>query len=198
MKLPAWARANGIHPKTAYSWHRKGTMPFPTRQVGPKTILVDDPAFDQKEEQPIAGLYARVSSSDQKADLDRQTARLCEWAAREGIKVGRVESETASGMNGSRRKLQRLLADPQCSMIVVEHRDRLARMNSELIEAALRAQGRRLVVLSDDEVEDDLVRDVIEVMTSFCARMYGRRSAKARALKAVECAAETPPIEESS
>ncbi|MDT0470491.1 recombinase family protein, partial [Streptomyces gibsoniae] len=73
--------------------------------------------------------------------------------------------------------------------VVVEHKDRLGRMNVELIEAALSATGRQLVVLDDGEVEDDLVRDMVEVLTSFCARLYGRRSAKNRARKALEAAA---------
>jgi putative resolvase len=61
-------------------------------------------------------------------------------------------------------------------------------MNTELVESALGAHGRRLVVLDDGEVDDDLVRDMVEVLTSFCARLYGRRSARNRALKAVGCA----------
>jgi putative resolvase len=69
------------------------------------------------------------------------------------------------------------LADPKVTAVVVEHRDRLGRMNTELVEAALCAHGRRLVVLDDSEVDDDLVRGMVEVLTSFCARLYGRRSA---------------------
>jgi putative resolvase len=91
-------------------------------------------------------------------------------------------------MNGHRPKLRRLLADPSVASVVVEHRDRLARMNAELVEAVLAAAGRRLVVVEAGEVADDLVGDVVEVLTSFCARLYGRRSARNRALKAVRCA----------
>ncbi len=80
-------------------------------------------------------------------------------------------------MNGSRAKVRRLLADPKVSAVVVEHRDRWGRMNTELVEAALWAHGRRLVVLDDGEVTDDLVPDMVEVLTSFCARLYGRGSA---------------------
>ncbi|MCA2183454.1 IS607 family transposase, partial [Nonomuraea glycinis] len=116
-------------------------------------------------------------------------ARLSEWAAKAGHTVVRVESEVASGMNGGRTKARRLLADVKVTIVVVEHRDRLGRMNTELVEAALEAAGRRLVVLDDGEVEDDLVRDMVEVLTSFCARLYGRRSAKNRAKKALEAAA---------
>lgn len=72
--------------------------------------------------------------------------------------------------------------------MVVEHRDRLGWMNTELVESALAAHGRQLVVLDDGEVDDDLVHEVVEVLTSFCARLYGRSSARNRALKAVGCA----------
>jgi putative resolvase len=84
----------------------------------------------------------------------------------------------------------RLLADPAVRTIVVEHRDRLARFGSEYIEAALRAGGRRLAVVDDSEMRDDLVQDMIAVLTSFCARLYGRRAAKNRAEKALAAAAE--------
>ncbi len=113
---------------------------------------------------------------------------MTSWAADAGGTVVRVEAEVGSGMNGSRAKIRRMLADPKVTAVVVEHRDRLGRMNTELVEAALSAHGRRLVVLDDGEVDDDLVRDMVEVLTSFCARLYGRRSARNRALKAVGCA----------
>jgi putative resolvase len=102
--------------------------------------------------------------------------------------VVRVAAEVGSGMNGSRAKVRRLLADPRVTAVVVEHRDRLGRMNTELVESALAAHGRRLVVIDDGEVDDDLVRDMVEALTSFCARLYGRRSARNRVLKAVGCA----------
>ena len=99
-----------------------------------------------------------------------------------------LNSKPFGPLNGSRPKVRRLLADPKVTAVVVEHRDRLGRMNTELVESALSAHGRRLVVLDDGEVADDLVRDTVEVLTSFCARLYGRRSARNRALKAVGCA----------
>jgi putative resolvase len=77
-------------------------------------------------------------------------------------------------------------------VIVVEHRDRLARFGSEYIEATLAASGRKLVVVDTGEMKDDLVQDMIDVLTSFCARLYDRRSAKNRALKAVAATQEEP------
>jgi putative resolvase len=126
-------------------------------------------------------------------NLDRRIARLTLWAAGTGVAVARVEAEVGSGMNGSRVKLRRMLSDPDVTQVVVEHRDRLGRMNTELIEAALAAHGRSLVVVDSEEVEDDLVPDMIEVMTSMCARLYGRRGAKNRALRAVKCAESDVP-----
>ena len=102
--------------------------------------------------------------------------------------VDSVVTEVGSGMNGKRRKLARLLSDANVSTIVVDHRDRLARFGVEHLEAALSAQGRRVVVVDDGEVDDDLVRDMTEVLTSFCARLYGRRGARNRAEKALNCA----------
>jgi putative resolvase len=74
---------------------------------------------------------------------------------------------------------------------VVEHRDRFARFGSDYFAASLQANGRRLVVVDDGEVDDDLVRDMTEVLTSFCARRYGRRGAAHRAAKALAAAQES-------
>lgn len=193
MNLREWALAQGLHPQTAYRWFREGKLPVPATRVGPRTILVNMDAVTAPTITGGVGLYARVSCHDQKADLDRQVGRLSAWAAQTGLRVVRVESEVGSGMNGSRAKARRLLADPAVTALVVEHRDRLARMNTELVEAALAASGRRLVVLDAGEVDDDLVCDMVEVLTSFCARLYGRRSARNRAEKALKCAAEDTP-----
>jgi putative resolvase len=193
MKLAAWARANGVHPQTAYRWFRQGTMPVPARRLPSGTILVEVPGgnSDGTEEQRVV-LYARVSAHDQRTDLDRQVARLSAWAAGQGIVVAEVVGEVGSGMNGRRPRLRRLLADPTVAMIVVEHRDRLARFGVEYLEAALGAQARRLVVLDPDEASEDLVSDLVEVLTSFCARLYGRRGARNRALRAVTCTKQLP------
>ena len=187
MNLTEWARAQGIHPQTAYRWFREGMLPVPAVRVNSRSVLVA-PGAPAQSAATAYGLYARVSSHDQKDDLDRQVARLTAWAADAGGQVVRVEAEVGSGMNGSRAKVRRMLADPAVTAVVVEHRDRLGRMNTELVESALAAHGRRLVVLDEGEVDDDLVRDMVEVLTSFCARLYGRRSARNRALKAVGCA----------
>lgn len=197
MNLKEWATLQGIHPQTAYKWFKAGTLPVPAQRVGPKLIIVN-PEGPVPAATGGIGLYARVSSHDQKQDLERQMARLQAWADTTGMPVLRAESETASGMNGVRPKLRRLLADPRVKTIVVEHRDRLGRMNTELVESALEASGRRLVVMDPQELDDDLVRDMTEALTSFCARLYGPRSATHRAEAALKAAGAAPDTAEDA
>ncbi|GAA1838166.1 hypothetical protein GCM10009682_63390 [Luedemannella flava] len=137
-------------------------------------------------------VYARVSSVDQKADLDRQVARVTVWATGQRLPVDRVVTEIGSAFDGHCKRFQALLGDPSVSTIVAEHRGRFARFGAEYVEAALRAQGRRLLVVDPAEVDDDLVRDVTEILTSLCARLYGRRAAANRARRAVQAAIEDP------
>jgi len=163
-------------------------MPVPVERVGG---LVHAPKYEAPPA-PTAGrhtvCYVRVSSSDQKADLQRQADRLKAFAVNLGVKDAQVVTEIGSGVNDKHRKLNKVLADPTVGTIIVEHRDRLARMNAGLIESALEASGRRLIVIDDTDLDDDLARDVTEVLTSFCVRLYGRGAARSKveaALKAV-------------
>ena len=185
MKLAEWARRNGVHPQTAYRWFREGTMPVPARRLPSGTIMVDVVGDDTQGQVVV---YARVSSADQRADLDRQVARVAAWVTGQDMAVSRVVTEVGSALNGRRKKFLGLLRDPNVTTIVVEHRDRFARFGAEYVEAALAAQGRRLLVVDPAEVDDDLVRDVTEILTSLCARLYGRRAAANRASRAVAAA----------
>jgi putative resolvase len=185
VKLSEWAKRNGVHYQTAWVWARDGRMPVPVVQAPSGTWLVVEP------EQVHIGrvvAYCRVSSADLRADLDRQVARVVSGATQRGLAVGEVVTEIGSGLNGRRRKLHRVLSDPTATVVVAEHRDRLARFGVEHLEAALSAQGRRLVILDLAETTDDLVRDMTEVLTSMCARVYGQRGAKNRAARAVAAA----------
>ncbi|MBE3563550.1 MAG: IS607 family transposase [Hydrogenibacillus schlegelii] len=190
MKLSEWAKKRGITYKTAWRWVREGKMPVPFEITPSGTILVHEP---EEQKEGITALYARVSSSDQKADLKRQVVRLLEFANAQGLSVGKTVQEIGSGLNGRRRELIKLLSDPNVTTIVVEHRDRLTRFGFELIEAALRAQGRRILVVEEREVDDDLVPDMTDVLTALAARLYGKRSAKNRVKKALEALRHEDP-----
>lgn len=182
MKLSVWAKTQGISYRTAWRWFANGTLPVEAEQTSTGTILV-------KEEKVSGGkvaIYARVSSSDQKKDLESQICRLALFASSKKWTVTETIAEIGSGLNGHRPKLKKLLMNSDIDIILVEHPDRLVRFGFEYIESALSTQGRKILVLDKGELKDDLVSDMIEVLTSFCARLYGRRSAKNRAKKAVE------------
>ena len=184
VKLSEWARRQGVSYQTAWRWVRDGKMPVPVRQAASGTWIVEEAA--RAEGRVVA--YCRVSSADQKQDLDRQVARVVTEAAGRGLPVGEVVTEIGSGVNGKRRKLHRVLSDPTAAVIVVEHKDRLARFGVEHLQAVLAASGRDLVILDPQETTDDLVWDMTDVLTSMCARLYGQRAAKNRAARAVAAA----------
>lgn len=191
MLVREWAAREGLNPQTVWKWCRTGKMPVPVEHTPSGMWLVHDPKYETPTPDGNEGrtvCYARVSSADQKDDLKRQADRLKAFAIGMGVEDPEVVMETGSGMNDRRRKLNRLLSDPTVTGIIVEHRDRLARMNAGLVESALKAQGRRIIVVDDTELDDDLVRDMTEVLTSFCARLYGRRAAKYKAEAALRVA----------
>ena len=182
MKLSVWAKKQGVCYKTAWRWWSRGELPVKSRQMPTGTVILEDEAV------PVGSVvvYARVSSGDQKSDLDRQVARTLAWANERKLSVADSVCEVGSALNGSRTKLMKLLRDRGVGTIIVEHRERLMRFGFEYLEATLLAQGRKILVVEEKEVKDDLVRDMIEVLTSFCARLYGRRAAANRATRAVE------------
>ena len=192
MLVKEWAAREGLHPQTVWKWCREGTMPVPVEHTPTGMWLIHDPKYEARGAQAPAGgrtvCYARVSGPDQRNDLRRQADRLKAFALNMGVERPEVVAEVGSGMNDKRRKLNRLLADPGVGVIIVEHRDRLARMNAGLVESALKAQGRRLIVVDDEGLDDDLVRDMTEVLTSLCARLYGRRAAGNKAKAALRAA----------
>lgn len=188
MKLSVWAKENGVSYRAALNWFHAGTLPVPAQQLATGTILVDPPVT----ETGVVVAYCRVSSHDQKADLERQAGRVLTLSSECGIRIDRTVAEIGSGLNGRRTKLRKLLADPKVTTIVVEHRDRLARFGVQYLEAALAAHGRTVVILDDAELPDDLARDLTEVLTSMCARLYGRRSATRRAAAAVVAIEQVP------
>lgn len=186
-RLQEWAREEGISRATAYRLFRENKLPYPVERIGERIILLTIP---DPEPQGKLVIYARVSTRGQGEDLRRQKLRLLEHCVAQGWTVDQVIEEIASGLNDHRRGLLKILKDSSVTTIVVEHRERLTRMGFTMLQATLEAQGRRIVVLDEGELEDDLVRDVTEVLTSFCARLYGRRGARGRAQRALAQAEE--------
>ena len=162
MNLSAWAGQVGVSKYAACRWYHAG-LPVPARRAG-RLVLVE-PAGTRAESGRTV-IYTRVSSAGQHPGLDCQVARLSAWVTANGMAVGEVGTAIGSAMNGRRRKLGRVLADPAVARIAIEHRDRLSRFGVGHLQVALAAQGRQIMILDPGEVEDDLVRDMTGVLTS--------------------------------
>jgi putative resolvase len=183
MRLSAYAKQMGISYKTAFRWWRAGKLD--AYQLDTGTIIVREPG--QPQEAMSVALYARVSSTDQKEDLERQMQRLKDYAASRGYHVTKTVSELASGLNESRPKFLKLLTDASIGVIVVEHRDRATRFGLAYIECLMQMQGRRLEVIFPSDTDNDLVDDFIAVITGMASRIHGRRTSKRRAQKIKDC-----------
>ncbi|WP_149403531.1 IS607 family transposase [Dictyobacter sp. Uno17] len=192
MRLSAYAKKMGISYKTAFRWWKAGKLD--AYQLDTGTIIVREPA--QAQEALGVALYARVSSADQKEDLERQMQRLKDYAASRGYHVTKMVSEIASGLNDSRPKLMKILTDVSIGRIVVEHRDRLTRFGFHYIEQLLALQGRKLEVIFPGDTNNELVDDFIAVITSMASRIYGRRTSKRRAEKIKHCVEQAMKAED--
>ena len=181
VKLSEWAGISGVSRQGATWWLHAGVLPVPARQLAAGAVLVDAPG-------QVAGgvaVCARVSSCGQRSDLGRQVARLAGYLTAKGIASSKVVCGAGSGRNGHRTRLLGLLRDAWAGTVMAGHRERLAHFGVGYREAILAAQERKLIVVGQAGVSDGLVRDMVAVVTSLCARRCGRRSAMHRAEFAV-------------
>jgi len=135
-----------------------------------------------------AVIYARVSSSDQKSDLERQVQYLTQYCSAKGYKVVDVLSDVASGLNTERRGLLKLfnyVVNKQVDVVVVAYRDRLTRFGFEYLEYFFKQYGVRIEVVYGEEPKDayqELVEDLTAIVTSFAGKLYGLRSHRKKKL----------------
>ncbi len=185
MKLRDYARQQGVRYETAWRWFRDGKIAG--HRVGKHTILIDEEKTGTCSPPERVAIYARVSSAENKPNLDSQAERLLAYCSAKGYQVAKVVKEIGSGVNDSRPKLLGLLEDVNTTVIVVEHKDRLSRFGVRYIETLLRVQGRRLEIVNESEDDkEDLLADLTAILYSFCARMYGLRRAKGKTEKIVQ------------
>jgi len=177
----------GVTPSTLRRWEHEGTLVPDARTLGGYRRY-DLARIRPKQFHRHAALrktiaYARVSSHDQKEDLERQKPVLELYCARQGWTF-EVVADLGSGMNDHKQGLKRLLtdilADP-VGRLVVTHKDRLLRFGAELVFAICEAKQVEVVILNQGEdttLEAELAQDVLEIITVFSARLYGSRSRK--------------------
>lgn len=175
MKLSDYAKQQGVHYRTALRWFHDGKLTG--RQLDTGTILIDLPVEVKSTDRIV--VYARVSSSENKSNLDAQADRLVNYCMAKGWQVHQIIKEVGSGVNDGRQKFIELLGDTTVTKIVVEHKDRATRFGFNYIETLLKAQGRQIEVVNlADNGKEDLMQDLVSIIYSFSARMYGQRRAK--------------------
>jgi putative resolvase len=135
-----------------------------------------------------AVIYTRVSSFDQKSDLERQVQYLTQYCSSKGYRVVDVLSDVASGLKTDRKGLLKLfnyVINRQVDIVVITYRDRLTRFGFEYLEYFFNQYGVRIEVVFREEPKDvyqELVEDLIEIVTSFAEKLYGMRSHKKKRL----------------
>ena len=185
VKIGEASKLLGVNAKTLRRWEDSGAIkpakrtPKGTRLYSLQELLgVNDLTYPT-----IA--YARVSSSDQKEDLERQHAVLESFCNKNGWQT-EIIRDLGSGMNYNKKGLLRLLdlmVDGQMSRLVLTHKDRLLRFGAEILFRICEIKGIEVVIINKGEqpsFEEELTCDVMEIMTVFCAKLYGRRSEKSR------------------
>lgn len=182
-KLSQFAKMQGISKRTAWNWTKLGKVDYEKDSTG--HIWVIDNEKTKKD--PNVAIYVRVSSSENKTNLDSQADRLISYCNAKGYKVKHIVKEIGSGLNDNRPKLEKLLLDKGIDIIVVEHKDRLARFGINYIQKLLEMQGRSIEVVNNMVGDNnDLMTDFVSIITSFCSRLYGQRRTKRRTEKLIK------------
>lgn len=181
----------GVHEQTLRAWDRQGLLTPVRLPSGQRRYREEDLVAMSQGVPPARGvaLYARVSTKKQEemGNLDRQKERLLARAASEGMQVVAVCSDVASGLNTKRRGLAQVVKaarNDKIDVVLVEHRDRLARFGFEYLVWLFDAFGVRVEVMDSDEAtgssdsSSELVNDLLAIVASFAARLYGSRGGK--------------------
>jgi putative resolvase len=180
------AKALGVSITTLRRWEVEGRL-VPDRTAGRQRrydlLKLKPESFHAAPQERKTIAYARVSSHDQKEDLERQKQVLELYCARQGWTFD-VIADLGSGMNYNKKGLQRLLnevIDGKVGRLVIAHKDRLLRFGAELVFAICEAKDVEVIIINkgiDTTFEEDLAKDVLEIITVFSARLYGSRSRK--------------------
>lgn len=172
-KISQYAKLNHVQYRTIWNWIQQGKLQTIKTDTG-RILIIED-----EVKQLVVAIYARVSSAENKDNLERQKERLISYCNAKGYKVDKIVTEIGSGLNDKRIKLEKLLLDKNINLIVVEHADRLARFGLSYITKLLELDNRKIEIINPQQNErDDLMQDFVSIITSFTARLYGQRRTK--------------------
>lgn len=184
MKLSTYARQLGISYQTVWRLFKDGKLD--AYQLPTGTVIVRENKAAAVMTNSVA-VYCRVSSSENKKNLETQKIRLLDYCAAKGYKVSKVITEVGSGINDTRKQWTALLQDKTIKLIVVEHKDRFTRFGFNAYRVLLQNESRDIEVVNEAlDGKEDLLQDLVSIITSFCARIYGQRRCKRKTEKIIQ------------
>ena len=133
-------------------------------------------------------LYVRISGTKDR-NIDDQSNKILEWCKNRNISILNIYKDIGSGLNENRKGLKTLMEDAKqrkFNEILILHKDRLTRFGFSYLEQYFNSYDIRITIIEDSHIKEDYVKDLVDIMTSFCAKIYGRRSTKIKTLKAIE------------
>lgn len=180
-KISQYAKLNKVTYRTVWNWIKDGKIEI-VRTKTNRVLIVEN-----EVKQLSVAIYARVSSSENKNNLERQKERLLDYCAAKGYKVDYVVTEIGSGLNDERKKLEKILTNKTINLIVIEHSDRIARFGLNYIKKLLELDNRKIEIINPaTNVKEDLMQDFVSIITSFTARLYGQRRSKRKTEKIIQ------------
>lgn len=189
IKPSEYANMMSLSKKTVYVHFHNGLIPgYQDQNTG--TIYLENPEFNQNnnrdDDLTKVVLYARTSSSQNKQLVEDQLDRLRQYAISKGYTIVREIKEFGSGLNDNRRQLNSLFDDDSFDIIIVEHKDRLTRFGFNYLEHLFNNNNQKIEVVSHvDNADEDIIDDFTSIITSFCARIYGKRRSKRKSIKMI-------------
>lgn len=178
----------GVTPKTLRLWEKEGKIQCYKTEGGHRRYqLTELLSVSGTKRTSLTVAYARVSSPDQKKDLERQCQVLEIYCASKGFDLELI-SDLGSGLNDKKKgliRLIKLICSNQVDRLVITHKDSLLRFGSELIFSLCEHFGVEVIIINrteDSSLEEDLEKDVLEIITVFSARLYGSPSHKNKAI----------------
>lgn len=190
IKASEYAKKMSLHIRTVYRYYHNGKiMGYQDKDTG--TIFIKNP-FKKQNDKMFKNkviLYSRVSSSENKNNLDNQLERLRLYAVAKGYQIIKEVKEVGSGLNDNRAKLNGIFEKDlnKFEILLVEHKDRLTRFGFNYIELFLKSHNKKVEIINvvnDDK--EDLIQDFISIITSFCTRIYGQRRSRRKSEKLIK------------
>jgi putative resolvase len=190
IKISKLAKDLDVTRTTLYNWKREGKIDFIKSDTGRNYVSINTynrlmGIMEKKTEKVV--IYCRVSSTENKSNLDTQKNRLISYCNAKGYQVSEVIVEVGSGINDFRPKLIKLLEKNDYTKIVVEHKDRLTRVGFNYLDTLCKVLGKEIEVVNNVVTdEEDLIQDFVSIITSFCSRIYGKRRSKRNTEKLIK------------